>query len=395
MNGLDAKRARNASREISEVLLNWPTSDPSLAGGAAGIALFLAYQQKVEPDAERHRRIQALLERAVEEVATTAMTPSFFAGFSGVAWVVEHLLQSDVDLNQQIDSVMLELVSRSPWLHDYDLVNGLVGFGVYALERLPRPTAVRLLEQVTVRLEELAKTVTSVWKTAPELIPESKRSSWPDGHYNLGIAHGIPGAIALLAETHAAGLLKERIAALLRGAIGWLLRQKRSDGDSSFASALADERPAQTARSAWCYGDPGIAVTLFAAARALKDSNVEAEAIAIGERAAQRPFQSAGVIDSALCHGSAGLGHIFNRLFQATGVEAFRQEARSWFERTLDWRSPGNGISGFQSWTGETWVADPGLLNGAAGIGLALLAATTAIEPTWDRLLLCRIPPAG
>jgi hypothetical protein len=29
-----------------------------------------------------------------------------------------------------------------------------------------------------------------------------------------------------------------------------------------------------------------------------------------------------------------------------------------------------------------------GLLNGLAGIGLALLAATTPIEPRWDRLLL-------
>jgi hypothetical protein len=38
-------------------------------------------------------------------------------------------------------------------------------------------------------------------------------------------------------------------------------------------------------------------------------------------------------------------------------------------------------------------VADKGLLTGAAGVALALLAATTALEPDWDRVLLVAIPP--
>jgi hypothetical protein len=35
------------------------------------------------------------------------------------------------------------------------------------------------------------------------------------------------------------------------------------------------------------------------------------------------------------------------------------------------------------------------LLTGAAGIGLALLAATTTVEPTWDRILLLDLPATG
>jgi hypothetical protein len=38
-------------------------------------------------------------------------------------------------------------------------------------------------------------------------------------------------------------------------------------------------------------------------------------------------------------------------------------------------------------------VADPGILTGAAGVALALLAAATPIEPSWDRMLLVSIPP--
>jgi hypothetical protein len=40
-----------------------------------------------------------------------------------------------------------------------------------------------------------------------------------------------------------------------------------------------------------------------------------------------------------------------------------------------------------------TWIADPGLLTGASGIALALLAATTDMEPAWDRMLLVAAPP--
>lgn len=39
------------------------------------------------------------------------------------------------------------------------------------------------------------------------------------------------------------------------------------------------------------------------------------------------------------------------------------------------------------------WRVDPGFLTGAAGIGLALLAAVAPVKPEWDRLLLVSIPP--
>jgi hypothetical protein len=106
------------------------------------------------------------------------------------------------------------------------------------------------------------------------------------------------------------------------------------------------------------------------------------------------------VVDAGLCHGAAGLGHLFNRLFQATGDPGLGAAARSWFERTLQMRRPGRGVGGYEAWQagdgGEmTWVADAGLLTGATGIALALLGATTATEPVWDRMLLVANPPSG
>jgi len=67
------------------------------------------------------------------------------------------------------------------------------------------------------------------------------------------------------------------------------------------------------------------------------------------------------------------------------------QAARRWIDETLALRR-GEGIGGFLSWAPNEekeigWREEPGFLTGAAGIGLALLAAATAVEPEWDRVL--------
>ena len=78
-------------------------------------------------------------------------------------------------------------------------------------------------------------------------------------------------------------------------------------------------------------------------------------------------------------------------MYQATGEAQLKDAATFWFDRTLEMRRPEGGIGGFLTINvvneERCWVADPGLLTGAAGIGLALLAAITPVEPAWDRIL--------
>src|SRR5262249_38984636 len=156
---------------------------------------------------------------------------------------------------------------------------------------------------------------------------------------------------------------------------------------------VGPEEVDQPARLAWCYGDPGVAAALLSAARCTGEPAWEREALAIARRAAQRPSDQAGVVDGGLCPGRARLGHPFNPLYQTNGDPLLGQAARSWFERTVEMRQPGRGIGGYEARTtgddsSSIWRAESGLLTGAAGIALALLAATTAVEPAWDRMLL-------
>jgi hypothetical protein len=181
---------------------------------------------------------------------------------------------------------------------------------------------------------------------------------------------------------HRVGLAQQTVRALLDGAVRWLLAHMVDTVSGPTAPCfVADDIEPGPARSAWCYGDPGVAVALLLAARDVGEPAWEAVATALAMGAANRPPDQSGVVDAGLCHGSAGLAHLFNRMYQMTSEPVLADAARFWVERTLE----------------EPACKGPGLLEGAAGVALALEAASTTAEPVWDQILLVstiRLPGA-
>ncbi|HEY0513326.1 MAG TPA: lanthionine synthetase C family protein [Thermoanaerobaculia bacterium] len=409
--GREAARAEAALGAIAEALACWPPfpeEDPfgsSLATGEAGLGLFFSYLDRARPGAGYAELADERLERAIDGLAASFQQAGLYQGFVSIAWTVEHLRDREDpdDPNEEIDQVLYERLAKTPWRDHYDLTRGLAGLGAYALERWPTAMAVPCLARVCERLEELA-VPQSLQETGPnagfawptpvwDMNPQD-RQTFPDGMITLGVAHGVPGVLPVLAQALAAGAVPESARALLRGAVEWLLSRELPAGDASaFAAAWGPGAAPHPTRSAWCLGDPGIAAALLVTARAAGEPAWEAAALRLARAAARRPPEATGVRDACLCHGAAGLGHLFNRLYQATGDPELLAAARAWMERALDQREPGRGVAGFVTWgpdaTGAMdWRDDPGLLTGAAGVALALLAATTPLEPAWDRFLL-------
>jgi lantibiotic biosynthesis protein len=85
-------------------------------------------------------------------------------------------------------------------------------------------------------------------------------------------------------------------------------------------------------------------------------------------------------------------------MFQSTVDNRLKEAAQTWFRRLLKMRRTSEGVAGFFALhpgaDGEAQLAsERGLLEGAAGVGLALLAGATAVEPEWDRMMLVSIGP--
>ena len=383
--GESAGRALAAVEAIARDLAALPGAPgPGLIRGEVDLALFFAYVERALGSAEAGERAGDHLERAVDQLAEQATSAtSLYGGFAGLAWVTEHLAagelaEDDEDPNAEIDEALLAILRHSPWREEFDLMGGLVGWGVYALERLPRPQAAAMLPLVVERLAERAG-------------PGARGVVWnhpraPGGEADLGMAHGAAGVIALLARVVREGEPGPRTAALLDAAVEGALAREGRDGREG---GEGEEDVA------WCAGNAGLSAALLAAARARGREDWEREA---RRRAAAMAARYADAsqgenFDPALCHGTAGLSHLFHRLYRATGDPGLLEAARRWLERTLARRRPGEGIGGYlcrarQPGGGWGWAADPGFLGGAAGIGLALLAAATPVAPAWDRLLL-------
>ena len=377
-------------------------SQPFLSGGHAGRALFYGYLGEVWPDRGFDDLAVTHLERAIDQMPELAMRAGLYNGFTGIAWVTEHLqaglrAEGDDDPNLGLDEVLRDHLGTTPWTDDYDLISGLAGCGIYGLERMPRAIAADLLTRVVERLHELAVPGPAgiCWHRTPELLLPEMRERSPNGSYDLGCAHGVPGVIGVLAGALAAGVAPELAGPLLDGAWRWMMaNQLPPTAETTYAYSVSD-RPPVPARSAWCYGDPGVACALYSAARCTDNQARIDAALAIARRAATRPMERCGCVDAGLCHGTAGLALIYSRLWQDTGETLFADAARRWFHKTLELRQPGKGIAGFQAYypgaiAGQTtgWVDDRSFLTGAEGIGLALLAAISTVEPAWDRLLL-------
>ena len=223
-----------------------------------------------------------------------------------------------------------------------------------------------------------------------------QREQCPNGYYNLGVAHGIPGIIHFLGEVTATDIIDQaRSHELLAGAVDWLLAQQRPKGSQSrFASWVSPGEESKNSRMAWCYGDLGILSVLLQVARRTGRRDWRGFAEELLNHCLAWPPDRTGIADAPLCHGAASVAHIFNRIYQTEGDRRCLDAALLWYQRTMAFRQPGTGVGGFSTMTRPdpsappAWEASPAFLDGATGVALAFLAAVTPVEPGWDRMLL-------
>jgi len=317
--------------------------------GKTGISVFLAAVQGAGLGDELGAL--AKLERGLAEFVDGDASLGLWNGAAGIRWVISQLVTGDEA------AVFLTYLDRgierrltSPDLEDYDLYSGLAGVLLSYADDASRGD--RVLSLVLDRFERI------------ELF-SARRSG-------LGCAHGIAGVLGALACCRLHGRADARAEPLMLAIVAAL-----QDAD------VSDQR------IGWCRGDIGIAIALLGAAQSLADDGLANRAVAV----ALAPFARGNgrwPVDAGLCHGAAGLAHLYNRMYQATGDGQLGDHALTWLRKTMTMHVSGTGIAGFsmrRSGYEPSWVADTSLLIGASGVGLALLAGATPIQPSWDRLL--------
>ncbi|GAA0417378.1 lanthionine synthetase C family protein [Streptomyces luteireticuli] len=294
----------------------------------------------------------------------------------------------------------------------YDVISGLAGLGAHLLDAHPLDSPGRsealsevltALTGLTVPLRVDGRSLPGWWTAQLQegLAPATAET----GHANVGLAHGAPGPLALLALAREAGATVPGQDTAVRVLAGWLMdiRQQGDDGPwwprtvvlGPDGGTVANE--AAPGRPSWCYGTPGIARALYLAGRALdvpewRDTAVAAWRAALAGARRAHAEQAAGrLTDAGLCHGWSGLLQATWRMAHDTGDPVLRAGLPWLAERVLELADPGAPFGLTPPLVHDGLTSDPaGFLTGAAGAALALHTFATDSAPAtgWDRALL-------
>ena len=388
--------------EVVAAVEAWRRDHPAGSGDNADYATLRIYTATDDTVPDPEDEAGQALAAAVSGIAES-QDPSLYGGVARVAFAVGHLSAGD-DADaacEIIESSLLRYLGRPT--ESYDLISGLVGIAVPVLQRIadgrPSATSEPLARVILDQLERLSRPMPTglAWHTPPSLLPPWQRELAPEGYINLGLAHGIPGIVAILARYLTAGVEVARVRTLLDGAVGYLRAVASPIAGSRYPAWLPPKHPEAPTRVAWCYGDLGVAVALMSAATATGRDDWRADALALAHGMAARPVEQSQAIDTGLCHGAAGVAHMFNRMAQTTGDTALGQAADTWFTHALSMRRS-EAVGGFPRANPASgtivWEPETDLLTGATGVALALHAAISPIEPAWDQLLLADLSPS-
>lgn len=364
--------------------------------GLAGMAVLTFEAGCTLQEPELLRRTERMLDAAFDGLTQTVAAPSRITHTVGVAAVAEYIAcragVGDYSPNNAIDELLLAVLSEfADGLH-FDLLRGLVGCGIYALLRYPRPAARCCLEAIVHQLAVRAIATESggvTWLTQRSMMTPLERTIHSTPVANLGVAHGIPAIIAFLAQVTARGVALPTSRVLLGRALEWLVEQRLPRDAASVFPWTVPSPSYSVPRLGWCYGDSGIAAALGMASAALNDRVLQDLALSVGLHAAERSPASAHVDETCLCHGSAGIALAFKRLAEIAPESALERAALCWLTRTISQGSSNGEVRYLarDQVTGQ-WSDAPGLLTGSAGVGLVLLAALSGVPTEWDFLLL-------
>ncbi|MCK5058231.1 MAG: lanthionine synthetase C family protein [Candidatus Aminicenantes bacterium] len=384
--------------EIAEVVAKEPKKSEGridLMGGKVGAALFLFYYANYVKKETYYDQGMELLNEVFDNINEGALYHSFAGGLAGVGWTVDHLIKKDFidadsdDLLSDLDDFLYKMMISEIKEKNYDFLHGALGIGVYFLSRADKKKTKEYLSELIDWLEKISfedKGGGLKW------ISVLNRDENIEG-FNLSLSHGVSSIIAFLAKMIDAGVYKDKAATLLEGAVTFLLHQSLDTGKffSNFPSWVADDPPVQS-RLAWCYGDLGNAIALWHASQSTGSKTWQDKAVDVILHAAKRrDIKKNMVFDAGICHGGAGISHIFNRMYHYTGNKECKDTALYWYDQTLKFATYKDGFAGFKVWRTEEyggWIKEYGLLEGVSGIGLALISAISDIEPAWDRSLL-------
>lgn len=431
---LNEARLAEASTQVSNRLINWAESElaigdsssiepTSLAGGYPGIALSILDYGLLVDDEDA----LGIANKLIAKVARISHRfpydqPSLYSGTGGFLAIVSMFATTDDRYQRALSSLVPAYTSQilsqdlsRPWTTEFrhssfDFLEGAAGqLSTICSVANQHPRHSDALRKAATHLTEYLLSVTEQdshgrlgWLVAPSQYWNPEDTGWaPHGTYNLGFAHGVPGVLSAIAGAHQLDLPLSGIENRIRQLRDWISNASwDADGTGpgwpiqipaapSQAPISAPEASQQLARSAWCYGAPGVVSSLVKADAAIRD-NASAELCGAAiKRIAETSWNKQSIFSPTLCHGFAGVATIATSCEDAMSTPTLNELKYDCIVQMLELGSVKDQfIFANRRAVPADREHDPGFLTGAAGVLLTINAAIRPSPLKWETLLL-------
>lgn len=391
------KRKIDGIADLYVSYIDFTKSCYGLLSGASGISLFLNEYSKVCGKGKYLLLAESYVESALDDIFNDPMPQgSFCNGISGVLYLLSYFEKHGTfkcDISCDVDDYLYSYLKFEIDNNHYDFLHGALGIAFCFLTRFHHNSLTnRVISETLLFLQ--SSLVSDKTKGTSKWISKSIKN---EDEYNISLSHGMSSIVVFLLKMYQQTEYydKDDLKMMIESAVGYILMQEIDhDKYGSFFPYIAIESSKSISKSrlAWCYGDLGIATTLYQAGTMLDRQDWIEKSLEILQFAAswRRDLKDNMVFDACFCHGTSGIGHIFYRMWYYTRIPEFKESADYWFEKTIEMASFEDGLEGFKIWNTLTHSYDNsyGLLEGVAGIGLALISYAYETEPTWDECLL-------
>ncbi|TDX01420.1 lanthionine synthetase C family protein [Dinghuibacter silviterrae] len=368
------------------------TTDPSLYVGRAGLILFDYLFQKHGGNAAGAVDFGEAIQQLAEDSIDTT-NPLFCGGAAGVRWLFTYLYKEGIleendwrflcDPKEPFEETALILLEQG----NYDFLHGATGIAHYLLYAMDEGRDAFFREFLR-RLYALFGKSTD-GRAIPRFSYE-KQVPVP-GEVNLGLAHGLPSLLLFCVQCCRQDVCAWEAEAIARRLIAYMVDNINTDTRENFFPSIAGKGISdKTSRLGWCYGDLGVAYSLYRAGQVFQDTRLRSLGVDILSKSTHRRTHAQTLVnDACLCHGSAGIAHIYHRLWRDTGLPVFQTACDAWIERTIGYATHPDGIAGYKMYDSpsEGYRNQMGFLEGPVGIGIVLLAYLTG-DLGWDHCLM-------
>lgn len=322
----------------------------SLDDGKIGLSIYYYYMHLYTGKEESLTKARDIIEDCIEGLENNILNyknkyltdslSNYLSGFGKGLLFIENHLDSYFnfsEIHHSIQHLLIELNSQNFINKDFDLSSGALACGTYFINHYKYMKDEICKEHLLDIVNEIDKNKQSD--------DHGKTVFWSSPSLNdkvyIGVSHGSAMIINFLTKLFYLKVLDKKDKSkiqLLDKAVRFVINQKRNYNTGYFPTFYPNHEGVITTQFTMCYGDLGVAYSLYESSFILSEVEIKTTSMQILESCAKRSLNKIYTFDAGITYGATGLFIAFQKLYKKHNIDVFKIASNYWADNILEFR---------------------------------------------------------